>query len=289
MARYRKIDPRIWNDKKFRELSDASKLAFFLLLTHPAMTAIGAMRATIAGLAAEMKWEEEAFREAFAEISRKGMAEHDPKASFMALPKFLTYNAPESPNVVKGWISAIDLIPECSLRDVHFQRVKAFIKGLPNSFQEGLPEAFRKSMPNQEQEQEQELKAKPPISPQEPNGHDLLGEKPTRKQPKAKREGLTFAAWMNSLPDGEMAIKPTDSVFGYADNAGIPRGYLRLAWIAFEAQMTERKILKKDWPAHFRNAVKADWFKLWRFSATGECYLTTAGKQLEANSQEAQA
>jgi hypothetical protein len=193
VARYRKIDPKIWNDRKFRELSDSSKLAFFLLLTHPSMTAVGAMRATIAGLAAEMKWTEEAFREAFAEISGKGMAEHDPKASFMALPNFLSYNAPESPNVVKGWTSAIDLIPECSLRDVHFQRVKAFIKGLPESFQEVLPEAFRKSMPNQEQEQEQEQEQDKSLLPPanaggvdfdgQTNGHDLLGESPPRNPP----------------------------------------------------------------------------------------------------------
>jgi hypothetical protein len=56
MARYRKIDPRIWNDQKFRELSDDAKIVFFLLLTHPHMTALGAMRATVAGLAAELGW-----------------------------------------------------------------------------------------------------------------------------------------------------------------------------------------------------------------------------------------
>ena len=56
MSRYRKIDPRIWNDKKFRSLSDRAKLLFFMLLTHPSMTALGAMRATLPGLASEMGW-----------------------------------------------------------------------------------------------------------------------------------------------------------------------------------------------------------------------------------------
>jgi len=50
MSRYRKVDPRIWNDAKFRSLDDQGKLAFFFLLTHPHMTAIGAMRASIPGL-----------------------------------------------------------------------------------------------------------------------------------------------------------------------------------------------------------------------------------------------
>jgi hypothetical protein len=54
MARYRKIDPRIWNDAKFRALLDDAKFVFMLLLTHPHMTALGAMRATLAGSAAEL-------------------------------------------------------------------------------------------------------------------------------------------------------------------------------------------------------------------------------------------
>ena len=35
MSRYRKVDPRIWNDEKFRTLTDNGKLVFFMLLTQP--------------------------------------------------------------------------------------------------------------------------------------------------------------------------------------------------------------------------------------------------------------
>lgn len=156
MARYRKIDPRIWNDQKFRELSDNGKLVFLMLLTHPHMTAIGAMRGTMGGLADELGWSVEAFREAFREASAKGMAEHDERASFVALPNFVKYNAPESPNVVKAWNAALDLLPECPLKSVVIQRAKAFAEALPEAFTKALPEAFAKGMPNQEQEQEPE-------------------------------------------------------------------------------------------------------------------------------------
>ncbi len=54
MSRYRKIDPRIHNDAKFKALSERGKLFFFTILTHPHMTALGAMRATEAGLCEEM-------------------------------------------------------------------------------------------------------------------------------------------------------------------------------------------------------------------------------------------
>ena len=156
MSRYRKIDPRIWNDEKFRLLSDRARLVFFMLLTHPHMTALGGMRATIPGLAAEMGWDEEAFREAFREVSSKGMAEHDPKACLVWLPRFLRYNPPESPNVIKAWANADELIPECQLKTRVIAAAKAFAEGMGKAFREAFPEALSKGMPYQEQQQEQE-------------------------------------------------------------------------------------------------------------------------------------
>lgn len=164
MAHYRKIDPRMWNDEKFRSLSTHGKLAFCFLLTHPHMTALGAMRATIPGLVAELGGEKgfaEGFREAFA----KGLAKHDERASFVYLPRFLRYNPPESPNVVRAWAHSVDLVPECDLKTQLLQEVKGYVEGLSEAFREALPEAFAKGMPNQEQEQEQELEGAGAVAP----------------------------------------------------------------------------------------------------------------------------
>lgn len=156
MARYRKIDPRIWNDEKFRTLSDQAKLVFLFLLTHPHMTSLGAMRATIGGLADELGWSAEAFREAFREAFAKGMAEADFEARLIALPNFIRYNAPESPNVIKAWVGALDLLPECALKTRTITRAKAFAEALGEAFAKALPEAFleafAKGMPNPEPE-----------------------------------------------------------------------------------------------------------------------------------------
>ena len=160
MAKYRKIDPRIWNDLKFRQLSDNGKLVFFMLLTHPHMTAVGAIRASLQGLAAEMGWTEKAFAEAFAEASQKGMVKADLKASFMWIPKFIKYNQPESPNVIKAWIKALDDLPECPLFYQLQQHIKNFTEALPKAFTEALPEGFAQPSLNQEQEQEQEQEQK---------------------------------------------------------------------------------------------------------------------------------
>ena len=141
-------------------MSDAGKLTFLMLLTHPSMTALGAMRGTPEGLAAEMGWPPEAFREAFHEALSKGIAEHDQKACLIALPNFIKYNQPESPNVVKAWEGALDLLPECDLKARVISRARGYTEGLSEGFRKALPDAFAKAMPktmpNQEQEPEQE-------------------------------------------------------------------------------------------------------------------------------------
>lgn len=168
--RFRKVDPRIWNDAKFISLSDKGKLIFFMLLTHPNMTALGAMRASLMGLAEELGWPAEGFREAFGEVLGKGMAEHDPKSRIVTLPNFLRYNPPESPNVVKAWISSLDYIPECELKKVVILRAKQHVEGMGQGFVEALPKAFLevlgKNMPNKEPEPEQEPEQEPEPEPE---------------------------------------------------------------------------------------------------------------------------
>lgn len=160
MAKYRKIDPRIWNDAKFRELSDNGKLVFLFVLTHPYLTSLGCMRATLDGLAAELSWTPKAFREAFQEASTRGLLRADEAACFVSAPKFLRYNIPESPNVVRGWINAWDLIPECDAKSLLYKELKAFVEGFGEPFAKAFGEAFAKAMPNQEQEQEYSSVAK---------------------------------------------------------------------------------------------------------------------------------
>lgn len=154
MAKYRKIDPRIWNDAKFRSLTDSGKLVLFFLLTHPNMTSLGAMRHSIPGMAAELGWEMKGFQEPFGEVLSKGFVKHDERASFVWLPNFIKYNQPDNPNVVKAWDSAVDLLPECDMLNQLLQHVKEFLERLP----EGFRKPFRNGLANQEQEQEQEQK-----------------------------------------------------------------------------------------------------------------------------------
>lgn len=170
MARYRKIDTRIWNDRKFRELDDKSKLAFFLVLTHPDTNQLGMLRSRSVALAMELGWHPDVMSDAILTLCRMDMLMVDDKAGFIFIPNFLKYNPPNGPNAVKGWAGLIDLMPECDLLSRALVYLKSTIFGLSEGVRSAIPDDVKnaishaiqdgitddKEMPYRIQEQEQE-------------------------------------------------------------------------------------------------------------------------------------
>jgi hypothetical protein len=161
MARYRKIDTRMWGDSRFRELSSpgpSAKYLWVFLLTGPQTSNIpGLYRGGEMALSEELGWDIEGFRKAFAEPFAKGLVKADWNARVVWIPNAIKYNSPESPNVVKSWRTAWDEIPECALKAEAYERLKAFTKGLGEGFAKAFTEGCAKGLANQEQEQEQEI------------------------------------------------------------------------------------------------------------------------------------
>lgn len=158
--KYRKIDVHIWNDEKFCTLSDQAQLLFLFTLTHPNLTSIGAMRATIDGLANELwgrKGLPKGYAKGYHELFGKGIVKHDERVGFWWFPNFIKYNLPENPKVVKSWENAIYYLPECEMRDeliITIQQVmeeKGYAKWLPKGFVErytiGYAKPYRKGIP----------------------------------------------------------------------------------------------------------------------------------------------
>lgn len=143
MSHYRKIHVNIWNDEKFTSLSWQGQHVFMMLITHPSMTCLGAMRHTIAGLASEAKAPIEGFTEAFGEVLREGLVEYDEKSSCIRVVNFVKYQTAGSPNVIKSWVKQLPFIPEGSLKAASVKALEDYVKGL----NEGFRKAFREAMP----------------------------------------------------------------------------------------------------------------------------------------------
>lgn len=276
MARYRKIDTRIWGDSKFRELSSpkpSGKFLWMFLLTGPQTTNIpGLFHAGEMALSEELEWSVEDFREAFAEVFSKGIVKADWKARVLWIPNAVKYNQPESPNVVRGWRHAWDEIPECALKGEAHKRLKAFMEGLGEAFAKAFAEACARPSPNQEQEQEQDLNTFPQTSFAEP--HEVLShERRNSKLTEAQTEQLynLYPRKRDKL-DAKKAIRKAAGMV-MAGDAGHPAMQLEdaLKYLAQRLTLYARCVEGRDpnfipYPASWFNAGafwddEQDWVK----------------------------
>jgi hypothetical protein len=96
-----------------------------------------------------------------------------------------------------------------------------------------------------------------------------------------KRSAIALQTFLDECKaKGEKPILEDDSVFGYADDAGIPIEFLRLHWLEFKVRYCEPDAKRyKNWRLVYRKCVRANWFRFWFFESDGTCALTTAGEQ----------
>lgn len=171
MARYKKIDVRIWNDAKFNALSSDARLIFLFMLTSPQTTMVGAVPVDKHTVSRILKFDEIRYGIGYKQLSEYGMLEYD-EAGIFWIKNFLKYNPPENPKVVISWSSLLDLFPECqllikiakSVLKACETRGEAYVKALHPEFKKlakydmsnGMPYGIAYPMSYQEQEQEQE-------------------------------------------------------------------------------------------------------------------------------------
>lgn len=122
---YRKIQCRIWHDRKFLGWSVVQKMTFFYLLTgrhsHPIPGVIigtsGEICEALKGANAIGDATADAIGGAIAGLIADGVLEASPVAPLLYLPNAIRHNAPTSPGQVRMWAKCVDDIPECDLKD----------------------------------------------------------------------------------------------------------------------------------------------------------------------------
>ncbi len=166
MAKYRPIDVRLWNDRKFLSLNDDGRMLWLFLLTAPSTLPIpGVVVGGPAALSEQLGWSVERFHKGFQELLDHGLSVRaDFDARVVWLTNALTRWPPQNPNMVKGWSETWEDVPECTMKHEIWCALKAACSDWSELFDQGFAEPFRnrsakglgKGMPNQEQEQEQE-------------------------------------------------------------------------------------------------------------------------------------
>ncbi len=158
-ARYRKIDPRIWTDEKFRRLTpEQQRIALYILTAQS--NRIGLFSFSPGKASEDLGTLPQTFQKGFQKVCQTLHWEWDSSSRVLYLPTWWKYNQPENANNVIGNLKDLDDIPETSLLE-RFSTNSAYLpEGLVETYTQTLakryPQRSPKGSPTQEQEQEQE-------------------------------------------------------------------------------------------------------------------------------------
>ena len=158
---------------------DGRTLASYLL-SSPHSNMLGCFRIPHAYVADDLKWSSERVSKGFGELFRKGWATVPEGSNWVVIHKFLKWNQPENPNVVKAAEKLFDQIPDdCGVKPLlaraiaefeprfsaqKLEKFEPFPKGI-----ERVSKAYRKPEPEPEPEpnQKEDADASPP-NPSDP-------------------------------------------------------------------------------------------------------------------------
>jgi len=101
------------------------------------------------------------------------------------------------------------------------------------------------------------------------------------KQENSKsRKAETLQAYLvRCKQEGVKAVPENDPIFEYAETVGLSSQMMAIAWFCFKQRFLQSGKQQKDWRAHFRNAVRQNWFRAWYIGTDGGVALTTVGQQ----------
>lgn len=274
MREYGQIQSAFWQSSDIGQCSDQGKLLAAYLLTGPHSNGLGCFRLTDGYVMDDFGWSSETVSKAFEELSRNGFANRFGPVVF--IPKFLQWNAIANPNVASARSREFEALPKSDAKPLLARAMLEFCRHWSPAFRtvletvsEGLPKQ-NPTLPN-------------PTQPKKKSGAD----KPRSGSSRAKSTKITFDGYLAECKAaGEKAIPEDHPVFRFADETGIPVEFVRLAWREFRRgfgpggkDAGKLQAGRRGWRAHFDNAVRRNWFRLWHF-ANGDCELTTAGEAL---------
>lgn len=185
MRDYGKIHSSFWTSPDIRSMTEDGRTLAAYLLTSPHSNMLGCFRIPLAYVSDDLQWPLERVNEGFAELLIKGFATLSKGSNWVVIHKFLKWNQPENPNVVRAAEKLFAQIPSNSgVKPILAWAIAEFeprfsvdkltdSKPFSNPF-ETLREAYRKPEPEPEPEPDSseqkgfDLMADEPIDPGEP-------------------------------------------------------------------------------------------------------------------------
>ena len=165
---YRKIQCRIWHDRKFLTWGVLKKMTFFYLLTgrhsHPIPGVIigtkGEIAQALIGANAIGDGTGDAIQDAIEGLIADDVLEASQMAPLMYLKNALRHNPPTSPGQVKMWSKCIDDVPECELKDRIIADLYEVLSGMSDGMRNAMSSGIEGATPNKQRTKNKVYKKK---------------------------------------------------------------------------------------------------------------------------------
>ena len=274
MREYGQIQSAFWQSEDAEATSDRARLLACYLMTGPYTNGLGCFRCTDGNLMDDFGWSSETVSETLSELYRIGFAYRLGKVLF--LPNFLRWNGIANPKVAKARLKELETLPTNQAKALASRAMLKFCNHLTEDQAASLETVYQTVSETVSQTLSKQNPTQP--YPTQPYPESKTKDQKKEREKTTDERKVEIGTWLKSL-NGSPAIPEDDAVFTYAEATGIPLDFLALSWVRFRDDMRDRKTRKINWRAHYRNAVKGNWYKLWWFTPDGDCKLTTAGEQ----------
>lgn len=125
---YRKIDPRLWDDERFVELSCVEKLLWLYLLTGPHTTSLpGLWIVGVGALVDGLRVPAKSIQAGLEKLEAMGRLIVNPRLRIVRIPNAPRYNRPDNARVLKAWFKLWQDIPECQQKYDHLDSLRASV------------------------------------------------------------------------------------------------------------------------------------------------------------------
>lgn len=140
--RYIRIASKVWQDDKFRTISDEAKLLYLYILTSQHSNMIGYYLLPKPYVAYDLKWLPEQLDKRFTELLQIGLVKYCDKGDVVLIPNFLKYNTIQNPNQAKGAVNRLKEVPQNTLVDEFLACIKEYAEPFVEEFKEALPQGY---------------------------------------------------------------------------------------------------------------------------------------------------
>lgn len=112
MAEYGKVYKKIWNNERFRQLSEKAKYLFLYLITSPHTNTLGLFRLPLSYISSDVDWQTKTVLKYLGELKSASFLLWDTKSCLVCIPSWLEHNPIISENHLKKCLAELSEIPK---------------------------------------------------------------------------------------------------------------------------------------------------------------------------------